>query len=237
MSKRILVIEDDPDINKLVAMSLADANHNVDCCNDGAEGLQRALQHDYALLVLDLMLPGLDGLEVCRRLRAEQRTLPILMLTARDSEADRVVGLELGADDYLTKPFSVRELQARVKALLRRVEMLSQRSEPEALEIVIGQLVIDQQRRRVTVGGQEVELTATEFDLLLYLARQPGKVFSRTELLDAVWGYQHSGYEHTVNSHINRLRNKLEAEPSDPRYVLTVWGVGYKLCETAGAPC
>ncbi|RRJ82875.1 response regulator transcription factor [Aestuariirhabdus litorea] len=237
MTKRILVIEDDPDINKLVAMNLADANHEVDSCADGTEGLERALAGDYDLLVLDLMLPGIDGLELCRRLRSARRTLPILMLTARDSEADRVVGLEMGADDYLTKPFSVRELQARVKALLRRVEMLSQRDDAEVQPIKIGQLSIDPLRRRVEMAGQEVELTATEFDLLLYLASQPGTVFSRTELLDGVWGYQHSGYEHTVNSHINRLRNKLESTPSEPRYVLTVWGVGYKLCDAPGPPC
>ncbi|WP_426415255.1 response regulator transcription factor [Aestuariirhabdus sp. LZHN29] len=237
MTKRILVIEDDPDINKLLVMNLADANHAVDGCDNGVEGLALALKAQYDLLVLDLMLPGIDGLELCRRLRAEQRTLPILMLTARDSEADRVVGLELGADDYLTKPFSVRELQARVKALLRRVDMLSQRAEPEVQQILIGELAIDPQRRHVALAGRAVELTATEFDLLLYLARQPGTVFSRTELLDAVWGYQHSGYEHTVNSHINRLRNKLESEPSAPRYVLTVWGVGYKLCDVPEPVC
>ena len=149
------------------------------------------------------------------------------MLTARDSEADRVVGLEMGADDYLTKPFSVRELQARVKAMLRRMDMLN-KPVPQSDELVIDNLVINAGRRKVVLNNQDIELTSTEFDLLIYMARQPGMVFSRAQLLDSVWGYQHSGYEHTVNSHINRLRNKLEQDPSKPEYILTVWGVGYK---------
>ncbi len=231
VKKRLLLIEDDADINNLIAMNLSDANHQVDCCLDGSEGLQLAMTRDYDLLVLDIMLPGIDGLEICRRLRAEQKNLPILMLTARDSEADRVVGLEMGADDYLTKPFSVRELQARVKAIFRRMEMLNQPGPEIVKQIRQDDLHIDVGRRLVEMAGCPIELTATEFDLLLYMAQQPGQVFSRTELLSAVWGYKHSGYEHTVNSHINRLRNKLEKDPSVPRYVLTVWGVGYKFCD------
>jgi DNA-binding response OmpR family regulator len=227
MNKQILVVEDDLDINKLIAMNLKDLNHDVDTCDNGRRGLEMANSGQYDLMVLDLMLPEMDGLEICRNLRAANVLTPILMLTARDSEADRVVGLEMGADDYLTKPFSVRELQARVKAMLRRMDMLN-KNEPQSDEIVVDNLVINVGRRKVVLSDQEVELTSTEFDLLIYMARQPGMVFSRAQLLDNVWGYQHSGYEHTVNSHINRLRNKLEQDPSKPEYILTVWGVGYK---------
>ena len=227
MNKRILVIEDDQDINKLVAMNLKDMNHDVDTCDNGRRGFEMASSGQYDLMVLDLMLPEMDGLEICRNLRAANVLTPILMLTARDSEADRVVGLEMGADDYLTKPFSVRELQARVKAMLRRMDMLNKPA-PQSDELVIDNLVINAGRRKVVLSDQEIELTSTEFDLLIYMARQPGMVFSRAQLLDSVWGYQHSGYEHTVNSHINRLRNKLEQDPSKPDYILTVWGVGYK---------
>ncbi|MEH6348162.1 MAG: response regulator transcription factor [Bermanella sp.] len=227
MNKRILVIEDDQDINTLIAMNLKDMNHDVDTCDHGGRGFEMAKGGQYDLLVLDLMLPEMDGLEICRNLRAANVFTPILMLTARDSEADRVVGLEMGADDYLTKPFSVRELQARVKAMLRRMDMLN-KPQPEADQLVIDDLIINVGKRRVLLNNTEIELTSTEFDLLIYMGRQPGMVFSRTQLLDNVWGYQHSGYEHTVNSHINRLRNKLEKDPSKPEYILTVWGVGYK---------
>jgi len=227
MNKRILVIEDDQDINTLIAMNLKDMNHDVDTCDHGGRGFEMAKGGQYDLLVLDLMLPQMDGLEICRSLRAANVFTPILMLTARDSEADRVVGLEMGADDYLTKPFSVRELQARVKAMLRRMDMLN-KPQPEADQLVIDELIINVGKRKVVLSNTEIELTSTEFDLLIYMARQPGMVFSRTQLLDNVWGYQHSGYEHTVNSHINRLRNKLEKDPSKPEYILTVWGVGYK---------
>jgi DNA-binding response OmpR family regulator len=227
MNKCILVIEDDQDINKLIAMNLKDMNHDVESCNNGRRGFEMASGGQYDLMVLDLMLPEMDGLEICRNLRAANVLTPILMLTARDSEADRVVGLEMGADDYLTKPFSVRELQARVKAMLRRMDMLN-KPVPQSDELIFDNLVINIGRRQVALDDQEIELTSTEFDLLIYMARQPGLVFSRAQLLDSVWGYQHSGYEHTVNSHINRLRNKLEQDPSKPKYILTVWGVGYK---------
>ncbi len=227
MNKRILVVEDDQDINQLIAMNLKDMNLDVDTCDHGRRGFEMARSGQYDLMVLDLMLPEMDGLEICRSLRAINLNIPILMLTARDSEADRVVGLEMGADDYLTKPFSVRELQARVKAMLRRMDMLNKPA-PELDQLVVGDLVINVGQRKVLLGNREIELTSTEFDLLIYMARQPDMVFSRTQLLDNVWGYQHSGYEHTVNSHINRLRNKLEKDPSKPQYILTVWGVGYK---------
>lgn len=230
MSQRILVIEDDADINQLITMNLQDQMYQVESCRDGQRGFQLACGSSFDLIILDLTLPLMDGLDVCRQLRAERSITPILMLTARDSEADRIVGLEMGADDYLTKPFSVRELQARVKAMLRRVQMLKQ---PEAASpsLQFGALQIDPERRQVRLENDPVELTSTEFDLLFHLASKPGQVFSRAALLDQVWGYSHSGYEHTVNSHINRLRTKLEHDPSNPQWVLTVWGVGYKFNE------
>jgi DNA-binding response OmpR family regulator len=228
MAHKILIVEDDHDINNLVAMNLKAAGYDVEKTEHGGQGLQMALTGSYDLMILDIMLPEVDGLDICRRLRAQGTTTPIMMLTAKDGEIDRVVGLEMGADDYLTKPFSVRELQARVKAMLRRVEMMRQADVPTDETLHVGELTINPSRRVVTLKGQALELTSTEFDLLLYLARHPGMVFSRTQLLDNVWGYQHSGYEHTVNSHINRLRTKIEADPSQPQYVLTVWGVGYK---------
>ncbi len=232
MKNKILVIEDDPDINKLVSMNLRDMCYEVESCDVGSRGLEMAMNDNFNLIVLDVMLPEMDGLEVCRRLRSADNFTPILMLTARDSEADRVVGLEMGADDYLTKPFSVRELQARVKAMLRRVDMLTKSAQIASKDTLeFGNLEIQVNKRQVHLNGQSIELTSTEFDLLLYMAQQPGLVFSRSQLLDKVWGYQHAGYEHTVNSHINRLRTKLEKDPSKPEYVLTVWGVGYKFTD------
>jgi len=233
MQEKILIVEDQKDINELVALNLENLNFQVTRCMDGSEGLQLALNEKYSLMVLDIMLPGIDGLQICQRIRAHDNYTPILMLTAKKSEADRVVGLEVGADDYLTKPFSVRELQARVKALLRRVAFMTQDESSDDIgdELVLGDLHIHKTKHSVTLNGEAVKLTAKEFDLLLYMASSPGQVFSREQLLNAVWGYQHSGYEHTVNSHINRLRAKLEPNSAEPKYVLTVWGVGYKFYE------
>jgi DNA-binding response OmpR family regulator len=232
MNKKILVIEDDNDINQLITMNLRDLHYDVESCADGARGFQLASSGNFDLILLDVMLPGMDGLEICLKLRSAENYTPILMLTAKDSEADRVVGLEMGADDYLTKPFSVRELQARVKAMLRRVSIMTQTNSQSANDIMtFGELEIQVNKRQVKLKGQGIDLTSTEFDLLFYLASQPGLVFNRVQLLDKVWGYQHAGYEHTVNSHINRLRTKLELDPSNPEYVLTVWGVGYKFKE------
>ncbi|TKD33056.1 response regulator transcription factor [Azotobacter chroococcum] len=228
MARQVLVIEDDADIARLVQLQLADLGCAVRLAGDGASGLAEAQARDYDLVILDLMLPGIDGLEICRRLRARPGYVPILMLTARSGELDRVLGLEMGADDYLTKPFSVLELVARVKALFRRVDSLASRSAQAGQVIESGGLRIDVERRQVLLDGRAVELTATEFDLLLHFARHPGRVFSRSQLLDQVWGYSHSGYEHTVNTHINRLRAKIEANPNRPEYVQTVWGVGYR---------
>ena len=232
-NKRILVVEDDPDICHLLEIHLKDNAYQVDVVNNGIDGLNRASNHAYQLVVLDLMLPGLDGLEVCRKLRNQSNPIPILMLTAKSSELDRVLGLELGADDYLTKPFSILELQARVKAILRRSEFTaSARDDDHGERIETRSLVIDVARRSVSVEAQAVDLTAREFDLLLYFARHPGRVFSRGQLLDQVWGYSHCGYEHTVNSHINRLRKKIEGGPAHTQYIETVWGVGYRFRES-----
>ncbi|MBI3597408.1 MAG: response regulator transcription factor [Nitrospirae bacterium] len=232
MSRKILVIEDDRDIAHLVELHLRDLGCEVHLAHDGAVGLEQALSKTYDLIVLDLMLPGMDGLELCRRLRARPPYTPILMLTAKSSELDRVLGLEVGADDYLTKPFSIRELVARVKALFRRVESLGSPASTGASKTIrAGDLVIDVEKRKVTLRGEMAELTAKEFDLLLQFAQHPGRVYTRSQLLDLVWGYAHDGYEHTVNSHINRLRAKIEKDPARPRYILTVWGIGYKFAE------
>ena len=233
MDRNILVVEDNPDLADLVALHLRDLGFRVEIVHDGAAGLKRARTDGFDLIILDLMLPEIEGLEVCRRLRSESRYTPILMLTAKSSEVDRVVGLEVGADDYLTKPFSLRELLARVKAIFRRIEALTPNSGESGAQVLrAGPLEIDPAKRSVTLSGQSVELTAKEFDLLLHFASHPGRVYSRAQLLDSVWGYGHHGYEHTVNSHINRLRAKIESDPSNPTYVLTVWGVGYKFADT-----
>jgi len=228
---KILVIEDDSDINQLVTMNLQDMDYQVDCSDDGKRGYELAVSDQYDAIILDLMLPNMDGLAICQQLRAQQNFTPILMLTAKGSETDRIVGLEMGADDYLTKPFSVRELQARTKALLRRSLHNKSAQQPQDSDIELRDLSIRVQQRQVLLKGKPIELTSTEFDLLHYLARKPGHVFSRAQLLDKVWGYHHSGYEHTVNSHINRLRAKLDSASGQQHYVLTVWGVGYKFTE------
>jgi DNA-binding response OmpR family regulator len=235
MSRNVLVIEDDNDIAQLVRMQLAGLACETTVVNDGRAGLAESLSRPYDLVVLDLMLPGIDGLEICKRLRAERRYTPILMLTARSTELDRVLGLELGADDYLAKPFSVLEFVARVKAIFRLVDMLASPNSSEHTLIESKDLKIDVEKREVTVRGLLVELTAKEFQLLLHFARNPGRVYTRGQLLDHVWGYSHSGYEHTVNSHINRLRAKIEIDPNSPEYIQTVWGVGYKFCNASGS--
>jgi DNA-binding response OmpR family regulator len=230
--RRVLVIEDDLSIAELVRLHLVDLGCEVDQATDGAAGLARAQAQTYDLVILDVMLPSMDGLEICKRLRAGPDYLPILMTTSKASELDRVLGLELGADDYLTKPFSVGELMARVKAIFRRVDaMATSANKPQPAAINAGELSIDLDRRVVTLAGRPVELTAKEFDLLAHFAAHPGRVFNRAQLLDKIWGYSNIGYEHTVNSHINRLRAKIERDPAKPRYILTVWSVGYKFAE------
>jgi DNA-binding response OmpR family regulator len=232
MSRKILVIEDNEDLAQLLELHLRDLSYEVDLALDGDDGLAKFQSNDYDLVILDLMLPGIDGLEICRRIRTKSAYTPILMLTSKASELDRVLGLEMGADDYVTKPFSIRELMARVKAIFRRIdELKSDRRDSKQVLIHAGDLVIDPTKRNVALNGKTVDLTAKEFDLLFYFAQHAGKVFTRSQLLDEVWGYGHDGYEHTVNSHINRLRAKIEKNPTQPRYILTVWGVGYKFAE------
>lgn len=231
MTRTVLIIEDNPGIGELVRMQVSDLGMQAILIDRGDQGLERFRQGGIDLVILDLMLPGLDGLAVCREIRASPGYVPVLMLTAKSSELDRVLGLEMGADDYLTKPFSVAELAARIKALFRRIDALSAQPEPDADQVAVDGLRVDPVRRRAFVADQEVDLTAREFDLLWHFARHPGRVFSRAQLLDAVWGYNHEGYEHTVNTHINRLRNKIEADPAEPRFVQTVWGVGYRFMD------
>ena len=233
MTHRILVVEDNHDLAELVTLNLRDEGYQVDCIGNGQLALEKLQAEPFNLVVLDLMLPGLDGLELCRRLRTRADYVPILMLTAKSTELDRVLGLEVGADDYLTKPFSIRELIARVKALFRRMNAMAETPVARSEQLRINGIQIDSDKRRVCLNEQEVQLTSREFDLLLHFARHPGRVYSRAQLLDAVWGYGHDGYEHTVNSHINRLRAKIESNPAQPGYILTVWGVGYKFAEQA----
>lgn len=233
--KRMLLIEDDQDIAELVVLHLAGICNEIVVASDGHEGMRLATTSDWALIILDLSLPGPDGLEICRAVRRNRAYQPIMMLTSRSTELDRVLGLETGADDYLSKPFSVLELAARVRAIIRRVNNLRQNIANEAHgsdTISAGPLTIDPSRREVRKDGHLIDLTVREFDLLDHFARHPGRVFKRADLLDSVWGYCHEGYEHTVNSHINRLRAKIERDPSRPEIIVTVWGVGYKLSDT-----
>ena len=241
-TRQILVVEDDRDLGQLVQLHLRDAGYSCQLSGDGADGLTQLEARDYDLIVLDLTLPRTDGLEVTRQVRAQNRYTPIIMVTSRGDELDRVLGLELGADDYLAKPFSMRELLARVKAVFRRGEAMQGEHTardspcPAAQNSVIesGQMRIELEKREVKVAGQIAQLTAKEFDLLHHFACHPGRVYTRLQLLDAVWGLGYEGYEHTVNSHINRLRAKIERDPAHPKYLLTVWGVGYKFSENPG---
>ena len=228
MDKRALVIEDDADIANLVAVSLRDIQFQTDIVPNGADGLRYATSRPYDVIILDIMLPGLDGVEVCRRIRQQQVMTPILMLTARTEEIDKVLAIDLGADDYITKPFSIRELMSRVKARIRRFDADNVLAVGQLPSYAYGGLSLDVATRRVVLLGKSIELTAKEFDLLTLFMKHPGRAFSRMELLELVWGYSYQGYEHTVNSHINRLRMKIEQEPAAPRFILTVWAVGYK---------
>jgi len=234
---RILIIEDNRDLAHIVGVHLEDLNMRVDKSYNGQDGFKLACSNEYDLILLDIMMPKMNGIEVCRELRSKKIYTPIIMLTAKTSEVDRVLGLEMGADDYLTKPFSIRELVARVNAVLRRNAVYTEGTADQVFEplaeeqIVRGGLDINIEKRQVKLDGNKIELTATEFDLLVFFIRKPGLVFSRSQLLDKVWGYGHEGYEHTVNSHINRLRAKIEKDAANPEYILTVWGVGYKFTE------
>lgn len=224
------MVEDDVHLIDLVDIHLKDINCDTTKVNNGKEGLEKGMSHQFDLIILDIMLPGMDGFEICRQLRAEKNKTPILMLTARSEEIDKIIGLETGADDYLTKPFSVRELVARVKALLRRAEISSQNISEERV-IEYGDLAIDHIKRKATLKRIKLDLTPKEFDLLYLFLCNPGKSFSREMLLQKIWGHEFKGYEHTVNSHINRLRAKIEPDISNPIYILTTWGVGYRFTD------
>ncbi|MDX1740987.1 MAG: response regulator transcription factor [Rhodothermales bacterium] len=228
MAQRILVVEDDPDIAELIRIHLRDLGYDAEVAVTGAEALERLQANEYALVVLDIMLPEIDGFEVCRRIRQTDPRTPILVLSARTEEIDRVLGLELGADAYMTKPFSLRELVARIKAIFRRMEVDASPAAPQKKRYTYERVEVDVERRTVTVDGTAVDLTAKEFDLLVRFIQSPGRVFSRHQLLEEVWGYEYEGYSHTVNSHINRLRRKIERDPASPVLIQTVWGVGYR---------
>ncbi|MFS4491924.1 response regulator transcription factor [Maribacter sp. 2308TA10-17] len=227
--KQILIIEDDPEIIKLLEIHLTDLIYSTSKAMDGEQGLQMALENDYDLILLDLTLPTMDGVTICKKLR-EKKNTPIIMLTAKSEEIDRVLGLEMGADDYITKPFSIRELLARVKAVMRRTDSTKVEKQNSSAISVEG-LLIDIDRRKVLLDNKRVELSPKEFELLVLMASNPGRNYSRAELLDMIWGYNFEGYEHTVNSHINRLRAKIESDMANPTYILTTWGVGYKFNE------
>ncbi|HAT1575550.1 TPA: response regulator transcription factor [Raoultella ornithinolytica] len=228
MAKKILLVEDDDDIAALLRLNLQDEGYQIVHEADGAQALVQLDKGGWDAAILDLMLPNVDGLEICRRIRQMTRYLPVIIISARSSETHRVLGLEMGADDYLAKPFSVIELVARVKALFRRQEAMGLNLLMDSGRIDCHGLSIDPLSREIRLHGEPVDLTPREFDLLYYFARHPGEVFSRLALLDHVWGYQHEGYEHTVNTHINRLRSKIERDPTEPEIILTVWGKGYK---------
>jgi DNA-binding response OmpR family regulator len=225
--KNVLLIEDDIHIKQLLEMHLKDMGCSLEMATNGKVGYEKALNNPFDLLVLDVMLPDKDGVEICRDLRAREVKTPILMLTARSEEVDKIIGLETGADDYLTKPFSIREFLARVKAIFRRMELNTREEAPKKV-MQFNSLLIDQEKRKVTVENKRVDLTPKEFDLLALLAESPGKSYSRDRLLRLIWGYEFEGYEHTVNSHINRLRAKIEHDISNPSFILTTWGVGYR---------
>ena len=233
------MVEDDTDIGRLLTVHLAELDCECRWVTDGITALAEAEAGAFDLVVLDLVLPRMHGLEVCRRLRALPLDTPILMLTAKSSLLDRVLGLDLGADDYLTKPFSMLELAARVRAVLRRADQRPAATNVHevaaSLAIDLRDLHVDTERHEVRVDGKPVDLTLKEFELLVYFARRPGLVYTRAQLLDQVWGHSCSAYEHTVSSHINRLRRKIERDPAKPEYVQTVWGLGYRFSEPQAA--
>lgn len=228
----ILVIEDDRHIAELISINLEDDQTTVLRCYHGTEGFIEATKNEFDLIILDLMLPGKKGMEICRDLRASNIITPILMLTSKSDEIDKILGLETGADDYITKPFSIREFQARVKAILRRSKLDAEQIDTIAIpELRIKKLIINQELRKVEHNSHRLNLTPKEFELLALMANNPGKTYSRAQLLHKIWGYDFEGYEHTVNSHINRLRAKLEKDAGNPEYILTTWGVGYRFTE------
>ncbi len=227
----LLIVEDDENISSAISEYFSRAGYNVKTVEDGLMGVKTALEDPPDAVVLDLMLPKLDGLAVCRELREKTNQLPILMLTAKDDVVDKVLGLEMGADDYITKPFSLRELEARIKSVLRRTRTPANADAKDEVPVIRGRLRIDPARREVTIGERQVDLTPKEFDLLRLFASNPGRVFPRKYLLEKIWDYSYEGYDRTIDSHINRLRAKIEENPENPQMVLTVWGIGYKFSD------
>lgn len=228
MGKKVLVVDDEKLIVKGIRFSLEQDDMEVDCAYDGEEGLRMAKEKAYDIILLDLMLPKMDGLKVCQQVR-EFSDVPIVMLTAKGDDMDKIMGLEYGADDYITKPFNILEVKARLKAIMRRTASKAA-AEPKGKIVEVGDLVLDCEGRRVSIAGREVNLTAKEFDVLELLVFNPNKVYSRENLLNIVWGYEYPGDVRTVDVHIRRLREKIEANPSEPKYVHTKWGVGYYFC-------
>ena len=224
MNTRILIVDDETLLVKGLKYSLEQDGYKTDSAFDGNEALEKAIKEKYDLIILDLMLPGIDGLEVCQKIR-EQSQVPIIMLTAKGEDINKILGLGYGADDYLTKPFNILELKARIKAILRRY--INQNPNMGEHVIKVDNFTINTLGRKVTVEGREVSLTAKEFDLLLLLASNPGKVYKRQELLEKIWGYDHFGDLRTVDVHVRRLREKIEKNSSEAEYILTKWGVGY----------
>ncbi|MEX0660461.1 MAG: response regulator transcription factor [Balneolaceae bacterium] len=227
----ILIVEDNKDLLNLLKINLSDQGYEIITAQDGVTALDLYHNHQPDLVILDIMIPKMDGLDVCKTIRKENRTVPILMLTAKAEELDKVLGLEIGADDYITKPFSIRELLARIKAVFRRVDANKNGDENSDKILKFDNLIMDTSKRKVMFKGESVELTSKEYDLLLLFFSNPGKAYSREELLNTVWGYSYKGYSHTVNSHINRLRSKIESDASEPHYIRTVWGVGYRFAD------
>ena len=227
--KKVLIVEDDLEIVKLLKIHLEDHLYDVVATHDGVSGLSLATNNEYDLVLLDLALPQMDGVDVCKKLRLEKDT-PVIMLTSKSEEIDRVLGLEIGADDYITKPFSIRELLARIKAVLRRTNKPVD-AQKSSSTLNFENLSIDVEKRKILVHDKRIELSPKEFELLVLMASNPGRNYSRSELLNMIWGYNFEGYEHTVNSHINRLRAKIERDMADPTFILTTWGVGYKFNE------
>jgi two-component system alkaline phosphatase synthesis response regulator PhoP len=229
--KNILLVEDDPEIVNLLHLHYTTPNYQLTATRSGRDGSEKACLENFDLIILDLALPDMDGMEVCKQIRKKQVNSAILMLTSRAEEIDKVLALELGADDYVTKPFGIRELMARTKALIRRAENKPPVTPEQPKEIIFKELMIDRNLRKASIRNIRADLTPKEFDLLLLLASNPGKTYSRQELLELVWGYTFSGYEHTVTAHINRLRLKIEADLHTPEYILTSWGIGYRFTE------
>ena len=229
--KKILLVEDDPEISELLTLHFSSNLYNLTAVATGKDALEKISEVDYDLIILDIQLPGKNGLEVCKKLREDNSQTPVMMLTCRGEESDKVLALELGADDYLTKPFGILELLARTRALLRRSDMNYINNQQPANEIIYKDLQIDKNKRKASLKNKRLDLTAKEFDLLLLLASNPGKTFTREELLSNIWGLTFAGYEHTITAHINRLRIKIETNLTHPEYILTSWGTGYRFTE------